>query len=102
MAVGEYMLNNEKLVHENDMYELAFDQKTGHLVCRSLDCKTADKKVSLDSIIAHNIDLIWLHPSGQTVFSNQINSIVNTIYSVNNLRSYKFCIEWDKANYHIV
>ena len=108
MAVGEYMLTNEKLVQENDQFELAFDQSSGHLVCRSLTDHNNESPTSmnesekdhLQSIIARNIDIIWLHRF-QAVFSNQINSIVNTIYSMNNLSSYKFCVEWESANYQI-
>jgi len=103
LAVGEYMLKNEKLVREDDQFELAFDQRTGDLVCRAIGHQANDQLETLQSTIARNIDLIWLHRF-QAVFSNQIDSIVNTIHSVNNeqpANRYRFCIEWEMANYSI-
>lgn len=109
LAVGEYMLSNEKLVGEDDRFELAFDS-TGNLVCRALheECTGQQhthnlsqiERQKLESVVHRNIDLIWIHRL-KAVFSSRLNSIVETIYSVSGVSSYKFCIEWETANYHI-
>ena len=88
LKAGEFMLKDEKLVKEEDDYELFIDQ-TGNLVCKSL---TTNK----EKLIAYNVDTIWLHRF-QTVFYNHVNSTAFTAHSIyENLASYKFLIQWEK------
>lgn len=101
LNVGEYMLQNEKLVHEDDEYEFAFDTSTGHFICRSLNnTSVIENTDSLKAIIARNTDQIWLHRF-QAVFTNQINSVVNSVHSNKNLDNYKFGIDWKAKRYKI-
>ncbi len=100
LTPGEYLLKNEKLVDENDQYELIFDN-VGNLVCRSIDnikngvvCKLEE------SVIARNIDLIWINRL-KCVFRKGLGASVETIYCGDGVGEYKFCIEWNTARYHI-
>lgn len=95
------MLHNEKLVHEDDEFELAFDTSTGHFICRSLaDNTVINDTDSLQAIIARNTDQIWLHRF-QAVFTNQINSVVNSVHSNKNLNDYKFGVDWKSKRFKI-
>jgi hypothetical protein len=95
LKVGEYMLRDEKLVKEDDDYELVIEKSTGNLICKSLNSDNRER------LLAYNIDFIWLHKF-QTVFYNNINSTVFTAYSIyDNLSPYTFFIKWNKLDLDI-
>ncbi len=96
------MLENEKLVHEDDEYEFAFDPTTGHFICRSLNNNNTiiNNTDSIQTIIARNTDQIWLHRF-QAVFNNQMSSVVNSVHSNKNLENYKFGIDWKAKRFKI-
>jgi len=99
LSAGEYMIRNEKLVDENDRFELAFDS-VGNLVSRSLGSKRDAGGELKESVIARNIDLIWINRL-KSVFRKGLGASVETIYSGDGVGDYKFCIEWGTGNYHI-
>ena len=93
------MLQDEKLVREDDQYELAIEKTSGNLVFRSL-CDLSDQpgKLAKTFVIARNIDNIWLHRF-HTVFYNHNNSTTYAAHSLyNNISAYKFFIEWDNSS----
>ena len=94
LNVGEYMLQDEKLVQKDDQYELAIDKQSGNLVFRSL---TDQPKKSF--VIARNIDNIWLHRF-HTIYYNHTNSTTYAAHSLyNKISAYKFFIEWDGSSF---
>lgn len=93
LNVGEWMLRDEKLVQQDDQFELAIDENTGNLVFRSLNLEQRPVK---SFVIARNIDSIWLHRF-HTVFYNH-DSTTYTAHSLyNSIAAYKFFIEWDNS-----
>lgn len=96
LKVGDFMLKDEKLVREDDKYELLIEKETGDLLIKCLD---EGKERSF--VIARNIDSIWLHRF-HTVFYNHSNSTTFTAHSLyNNISAYKFFIDWDVQNSQI-
>ena len=94
LNVGEFMLQDEKLVRDDDQYELAIDKVTSNLVFRSL---TSDKPAK-SFVLARNINNIWLHRF-HTVFYNHSNSTTYAAHSLyNSISAYKFFIEWDNSS----
>ncbi len=97
LRVGEFMLRDEKLVDENDRYELAIDSETGDLVCNSLVADEEGRRM----VVARNVDLIALHRFN-AVFFNKTDGRAFTQHSIyENLLGYKFFVEWEVSNTYV-
>lgn len=69
LSVGEYMMKGEKLVRDDDKFELVIEEN-GKLICKSLikDKKSLSTEelteledTQVARIISYNVDSIWLH-----------------------------------------
>jgi hypothetical protein len=85
---GQTLLNNEKLVASNGLFELSF--KENDLICRSLS--TGDERV-----IASDLTMIHFHKF-KSVFYNQNDSTAK-VFHVASQPDYMFNIEWDQSSY---
>ena len=93
LKVGEMLLKDEKLVHDNDEYELVFDRQNGDLVCKRLDDDNNELKIL--KIIAKNVDLIAVHRFYAVFFNKEKNfcHFQHLIYDI--ILEYKLFFEWD-------
>lgn len=114
LKVGEFMLKDEKLVREDDTFEVFIDSTTGNLMCRALNsndnrlCELVAGQPNeptiqqtdtgeSENVIAHNIDNIWLHRF-HAIFYNHMNSRAIKTHSIyDGDLKYKFIIEWDQT-----
>jgi hypothetical protein len=63
---GEYMLSDEKLVHESGQYEVFIDRETGDLCILNHENEIENRK-----ILASNIDLIYLNRFNAVFYNHE-------------------------------
>ncbi|RNA35765.1 hypothetical protein BpHYR1_004504 [Brachionus plicatilis] len=100
LVIGDCMFKEEKLVHENDEYELFFDQENGDLMCKKL---TECVDVSSEWIMQKNADCILLHPFSAVFYSSSKKKATrnNFTNSSDSLLPYKFFVNWDNFTFEI-
>jgi hypothetical protein len=107
LKVGEFLLINEKLVHEDDKYEIFIDENTRNLIAKYNSNSINDEYASIDSqkIIAYNVNNIWLHRF-HTIFYDSANARARAAYMLfDKIIAYKFCINpniKDCSSLHII
>jgi hypothetical protein len=86
---GQILLNNEKLVANNGLYELCIN-KENNLICRCMSNGT-------ETVIASDLTMIHFHKF-KSVFYNHNDSTAK-VFHVSNRPDYMFNIEWDQSSF---
>lgn len=100
LKIGDCFLKEEKLVDENDEYELSIDQNSGDLKCKKL---TECVEKSKEWILQKNADCILLHPFNTVFYCSSRKQVIknNFLNSNNFIVPYKFFVNWEKLTFEI-
>lgn len=97
LKIGELLLRDEKLVDENNCYELAFDYLTGNLICKNLHDKN---KQTYLSVVAYGVDSIILQPFDVIFFNSKDLKVVN-VHSIYDNLPFRLYLDWEKTCFKI-
>lgn len=101
LKIGDCLFKEEKLVDENDEYELSIDQDSGDLICKKLT-ECLDK--SKEWVLQKNVDCILLHPFNTVFYSSSRRQVVKNNFLNSNhnfIVPYKFLVNWQKLTFEI-
>lgn len=102
LFIDDCMFKEEKIVHDNDEYELSIDQQNENLICKKL---MGSVNFSKEWVLQKNTDCIFLHPFYTVFYCNsKKKAIKNNLTNSNNsncILPYKFFVDWEKLTFEI-
>ncbi|CAF0781533.1 unnamed protein product [Brachionus calyciflorus] len=97
LKIGDFMFKEDKIVHENDKYEMLYDAKKNNLICRYLDRNCDDQ----ECIFLANVDSIMLHPFNAVFYNSSNSKATKSQILAPKINPYKFYINWENSSFEI-